>query len=176
MKTLAESLFDKDIVSSSLPYEKLLKSRMSKSDIVGLIDGINEGDYDDIKNQYLAKWADDIYNKYYKGKKEMLWIGTFGLYDPDDEFCQEAISWIKFNKIHTDICWNDRMYANTLDINFFDNNSSDEDIFEWIMFSKKDKSGFFAYLLVNRKEYDEWDQKVIHKLIEIIEHNKKGAR
>jgi hypothetical protein len=175
MKTLVESLFDKDIVSSNLNIEKLLKSKVTVSDIIELIGGINEEDYDDIKNQYLVKWADDFFNKYYRGKRRMSWIGLCGLYKPNEESCREAINWIKFNKIHTSVCWNDQMYASALDIDFFDKDS--ENIFEWIMFSARTVYGScVAYLLVNRKEYDEFDQKVIHKLIEVIERNKKGTR
>ena len=173
MKSLSESLFDKNIVSSDLNIEKLLKSKITVDDVVGVIGGMNEEDYDDIKNPYLVEWAGNFYNKYIKGERKMLWIGLFGLYDPEEEYCQEAINWLKFNKIHTSICWNDRMYSSSLDIEFFDKDS--EGIFEWIMF---DEVSTFrthcAYLLVNRKEYDELDQKVIHKMIEVI--NKKGAR
>lgn len=173
MKSLQESLFDKNLVSSDLAIEKLLKSKIAISDIVGMIDGIGVEDYDDIKNQLLVKWADNFHNKYYKGERRMLWLGLCGLYDPKEESCQEAINWIKFNKIHTDICWNDRMYASSLDIEFFDKDS--EGIFEWVMFDQRSVYGSHcAYLLVNRKEYDELDQKVIHKMIETI--NKKGAR
>lgn len=167
MKTLVESLFDKNIVSSNLNIEKLLKSKVTVSDIIGLIGGINEEDYDDIKNQYLVKWANDFFNKYYRGERKMLWIGLYGLYKPNEESCQEAINWIKFNKIHTSVCWNDQMYASALDIDFFSKDS--ENIFEWIMFSERATYGsHVAYLLVNRKEYDELDQKVIHKMIETI--------
>ena len=168
MKSLQESLFDSDLVSQKLPYEKLLKSKITIDDIIGLIGGINEEDYDDIKNQYLIKWAEDFYNKYYKGEKRMLWLGLYGLYDPKEESCQEAINWLKFNKIHADICWNDRMYASSLDIAFFDDKDSGG-IFEWIMFDHRSIfNSRLAYLLVNRREYDELDQKVIHKMIETI--------
>ena len=119
MKTLAESLFDKDIVSSNINIEKLLKSKVTISDITGLIGGINEQDYDDIKNQYLVNWAEDFFNKYYRRKRKMLVIGVCGLYDPKEESCREAIDWLKFNKIHTSVCWNDQMYASSLDIDFF---------------------------------------------------------
>lgn len=173
MKSLQESLFDKDIITQRLPYEKLMKSNITIKDIAGLIGGINSEDYDDIKNRHLKRWAADFYNKYYKGEMRMLWLGLYGLYDPKEESCREAISWIKFNKIHTDICWNDRMYASSLDIEFFDRDS--EGIFEWVMFDQSSVYGVHcAYLLVNRKEYDELDQKVIHKMIEAI--IKKGDR
>ncbi len=170
MKSLQESLFDSDLVSQNLPHEKLFKSRITKKDITELIAGINEDDFDNIKNRHLKSWAEDFYRKYYKNNPKIWWLGTFGLYDPKDSACKMAIDWLRFNNIHTDISWNDRMYASSLDVDFFNNTGSDSDgIFEWIMFSNyMNRSTSEAYLLVNRKEYDEIDQKIIHKMIEII--------
>lgn len=167
MKSLQESLFDSDLVSQKLPYEKLLKSRISKKDITELIAGVNEEDFDNIKNRHLKRWAEEFYNKYYKNNPRILWLGLYGLYYPKEESSQEAVNWLKFNKIHTDISWNDRMYAQSLDVYLF--NKDSDGIFEWIMFSNHtNRSTSEAHLLVNRKEYDEMDQKVIHKMIETI--------
>lgn len=170
MKSLKESLFDPNLVLQKLPYEKLLKSNITIEDIAELILGVSVGNCDDIKNRHLKRWAEDFYDKYYKNNSKTSWFGTSGSYYPKEESCQEAINWLKFNKIHTDICWNDRMYASSLDIDLFDKNIND--VFEWIMFSshnnKSTSPWCISYILVNRKEYDEMDQAVIHKLIETI--------
>lgn len=162
---LSESLFDQNLTNKELPIEKLLKSNIELLDIRALIYGYKNKDFRYINNMQLKIWAK---------KCEILNFGEFSYVDDfKDESVVDAINWLKFLKIHDKVSWNDCMYANTLDISwdFWGDENERKDIFEWIMFK-----GFRSdvFVLVNRKDYSEQDQLVIHKLIETV--NKKGTR
>lgn len=170
MKTLAESLFDKDIVSSSLPYEKLLRGRISKNDILFFIEGIEDGIFTNIKNPTFYKWCKDFWNKEVGDRHdEILKVGYYA-WNPKNDITLEALDWIKPSKIHDKVVYNDAMYANSLDVSWgwWGKEEKWNNIIEWILVTEKSGVGYNTYLLANRKEYDEIDQQIIHKLIQIL--------
>ena len=171
MRSLKESLFDSDIISQNLPYEKLLKGRISKNDVLIFIEENYEGDFINIKNPVFRKWCDDFWNKEVGDKHggEILRVGYF-TWNQKSDISQEALDWIKPGKIHDNVCWNDVMYANSLDVNWYwwGKEKQWDNIIEWILVIEKRGAGYDIYLLANRKEYDEMDQQIIHKLIQIL--------
>ena len=178
MKSLQESLFDSDLVSQKLPYEKLLEGRISKDDILFFIEGSYEGDFifTNIKNPAFRMWCHDFWNKEVGDKRigniSRVEISRIGYYtwNPKNDITREALDWLKPGKIHNKVVWNDAMYANSLDIlwGFWGEKDKWNNITEWILVTEKSGVGYNTYLLVNRKEYDEIDQAVIHKLIETM--------
>ena len=170
MKSLKESLFDSDLVSQNLPYEKLLKGRISKDDILHFIAGSYEGDFINIKNPAFHAWCNDFWDKEVGNKPgEISRIGYY-TWNPKNDITLEALEWIKPGKIHDKVHWNDAMYANSLDVfwGFWGNEKKWDNITEWILVTQKSGAGYNTYLLANRKEYDEMDQQIIHKLIQIL--------
>ena len=174
MKSLKESLFDSDLVSQNLPYEKLLKSRISKDDVLSFIDGWTEGDFLGIKNPNFLKWSREFYNKEVEDNKGIVLKPGYYTWNPKNDIAQESLDWLKPGKVHTKVTWNDRMYANSLDVSwgFWGSNINSDNITEWILINKNDRGigirGVHTRILVNRKEYTEFDQAMIHKLIETI--------
>ena len=168
MKSLKESLFDSNLVSQKLPYEKLLKGRISRDDILSFIDGWEEGDFLGIKNSNFREWSHEFYNK-----EPVLKAGYY-TWNSKNNISQEAIDWLKPGKVHTKVTWNDCMYANSLDVSwkFWGSKINSDNITEWILINKNDRGlgirGVHTRILVNRKEYSEFDQAMIHKLIETI--------
>lgn len=170
MKSLKESLFDSDLVSKELPYEKLLKGRISKDDILSFIEGSYEGFFMNIKNSKFRKWCNDFWNREVGDKNgEILQVGYY-TWNPKNDISQEAIDWLKPGKIHNNVVWNDAMYANSLDVSWewWGKEQQWNNITEWILVTQKKVSGYDTYLLANRKEYTEFDQAIIHKMIEIL--------
>ena len=168
MKSLQESLFDKDLVKSDTEYEKLIKSLQRKQDLDEIwnwCSGFHSGDFDDVRNKYLRQWGEDLYEKY-QGK--ILYPGATGEFTVAGmtESDKEAMECLGFGQIHTEVHWNDCMYGSHLEIPwpFWDAEKEGKDIFEWIMVNR----GPWVSLIVNRKSYDELDQKVIHTLIESL--------
>ena len=170
MKSLQESLFDSDLTTQDLPSQKLLKGRISKEDILHFIAGWYDGDFINVKNPAFHTWCEDFWNKEVGDKKSNLLGAGYYTWNPKDSVTLEAIDWIKPGKIHDKVCWNDVMYANSLDVfhGFWGKEGTWDNITEWVLVTRKDGSGYDTYLLVNRKEYDEIDQQIIHKLIQIV--------
>lgn len=171
MKSLKESLFDPNLVSQKLPYEKLLKGRISKNDILFFIEGNDDGTFMNIKNPVFHKWCCNFWNKEAEDKRDsdILKAGYY-TWNSKSDITLEALDWIKPGKIHDKVYWNDAMYANSLDVSwkFWGDEKKWGNITEWILVTEKSGVGYNTYLLVNRKEYDEMDQAIIHKLIETI--------
>ena len=180
MKSLQESLFDSDLVLQKLPYEKLLKGRISRDDILHFIAGCYEGDFINVKNRVFRKWCSDFWDRE---------IGENGTWDADtlcpgyytwvskNDTSQESLDWIKPGKIHNDVTYNDAMYANALDVSWkwWGEKQQWKNITEWTIVTKNTNSGYFVYALANRKDYSETDQVVIHKIIKLIS-NEKSTR
>jgi len=160
---MTESLFDKDLATRELPYQKLLKERISKDDILNFI----EGSYgrDNIKNPTFRNWCHDFRNK----EGDILGVGFYA-WNPKNDITLDALDWIKPGKIHDKVHWNDAMYANSLDVywSFWGKEGTWDNITEWVLVTQKSGEGYNTYILVNRKEYDEIDQQIIHKLIQIV--------
>lgn len=175
MKSLKESLFDPDLVSRKLPYEKLLMGRISKNDILFFIEGNEDGTFMNIKNRIFHKWCSDFWNRETSSKNGETLIAGYCTWNPNNDITREALDWLKPGKIHNEVHWNDAMYANTIDVfwGFWGEKDKWDNITEWILFTEKKMAGYETYILANRKEYDEIDQKVIHKMIETI--SKKGT-
>lgn len=168
MKSLKESLFDSNLVSKELPYEKLFKGRISKNDIVNFIrEYYYKDNFTNIKNPIFFKWCNDFWNK--KAKRYIL-SACYWVWNPKNDISQEALDWIKPGKIHNKVVWNDVMYANSLNVNrgWWGKEQQWNNITEWILIIEKNGTGYDTYLLANRKEYDEIDQLIIHKMIEIL--------
>ena len=170
MKPLKESLFDNDIISRKLPYEKLLKGRISKNDILHFIIGSYEGDFVNIKNPKFLEWCNDFWDREVGDKNgEILRVGYY-TWDQKDDIAQEALDWLKPGKIHNKVYWNDAMYANSIDVSWYwwGKEQQWNNITEWVLITEKSGTGYDIYLLANRKEYNEIDQAMIHKMIEIL--------
>ena len=123
MKSLKESLFDPDLVSQKLPYEKLLKGRISRDDILDFVAGGHDGFFMNIKNRAFRQWCSDFWNREVKSKGADKWdvlcpvYCTWVSYDISQD--QEALKWLKPGSIHRGgFAWNDAMYASSLDIRF----------------------------------------------------------
>ena len=173
MKSLKESLFDRDLISKELPYEKLLKllkGRISKDDILYFIEGSYERDFINIKNPVFHDWCNDFWDKDVGDKKDDILRVGYYTWDHKNDITQEALDWLKPGKIHNKVHWNDCMYANSLDVNweFWGGENRWDNIIEWVLITKRLGNGYDVFILVNRKEYDEMDQAVIHKMIEIL--------
>ena len=170
MKSLKESLFDSDLVSQEHPYEKLLKERISKDDVLFFIEGSYKGDFMNIKNQTFRGWCNDFWDKEVGDKREDYSRVGYYTWNPKNNITLEAFDWIKPGKIHDKVHWNDAMYARSLDVfwGFWGKEGTWDNIIEWVLVTQKSGSGYNTYLLANRKEYDEIDQQIIHKLIKII--------
>lgn len=169
MKSLKESLFDRDLISKELPYEKLLKGRISKDDVLFFIEGSYNGDFINIKNPSFYKWCKGFWNKEVGDKNsDILSVGCY-TWNPKNDVTREALDWIKPGKIHDNVHWNDAMYANSLDVfwGFWGKEETWDNIIEWVLVTQRTGAGYNTYILVNRKEYDEMDQQIIHKLIQI---------
>lgn len=169
MKSLQESLFDNDLASKQLTHEKLLKGRISKNDILNFIEGSYEGDFN-IKNPTFRNWCHDFWDKEVGNKKDDILRVGYYTWNPKNAITLEALDWLKPGKIHDKVHWNDAMYANGLDVywGFWGKEGTWDNITEWILVTQKLGKGYTMYILVNRKDYDEIDQQVIHKMIEII--------
>ena len=173
MKSLQESLFDNDLVTQELPAQKLLKGRISKDDVLFFIEGLEgsyEGDFINIKNPVFLKWCREFWNKEVGDKNgDVLRVGYYA-WNPKNDITLEALDWLKPGKIHDKVHWNDAMYANSLDVfwGFWGDEKKWNNITEWVLVTQKRGSGYNTYILVNRKEYDEIDQQIIHKLIQIV--------
>lgn len=169
MKSLKESLFDNDLVSQKLPYEKLLKGRISKDDILNFIEGYYEGENFNIKNPKFRKWCNDFRSKEVEDRQRIL-SACYWVWNPKNDITQEAIDWLKPGKIHNKVVWNDAMYANSLDVSWewWGKEQQWNNIIEWVLIIEKSGGGYNTFLLANRKEYDEMDQLIIHKMIEIL--------
>lgn len=169
-----ESLFDKDLVSQEHPYEKLLKSTISKNDVLSFIEAWNEGDFLSIKNRNLLEWGKDFYNKEVGDRRDLVLKAGYYTWNVENDITQESFNWLKPGKVHTKVTWNDCMYADTIDVSwgFWGGEDHWDTITEWVLVNKNDRSmsihGIHTWILVNRKEYDEIDQQIIHKLIKII--------
>lgn len=173
MKNLSESLFDSDLVSRKLPWEKLINGRISKDDIKKFVEGGSEGEFRGIKNPTFYHWADEFYDRAVIGVQfEKRKAFTYSTWNPKNDISQEAIDWIKPGTIHKGLCWNDRMYASSLDIPWYiwGNENDWKDITEWILFTTNSSGsprGLNTYLLINRNTYDDIDQTVMRKLITV---------
>ncbi len=176
MKSLQESLFDNDLVSKKLPYEKLLSGRISKQDIHTFINGLDYGDFGHVKNKIFRKWCSGFYHKISDFSKPFLPPGVYTWVGEDyfsSEAVQDALNWLKPGKRHTDLSFNDSMYANVFIGNMLwdgvgSNSDASKNITEWVMDCEKDSNGYAIWFLINRKEYDDADQMVIHKMIETL--------
>ncbi len=171
MKSLQESLFDTDLVSQKLPYEKLLKGRISKQDILSFIAGFYEGDFIDVRNSVFRKWCKDFYNREVGDQKDLVLYAAYYTWEEKGLVSQEAIDWLKPGKIHHIVSWNDCMYANSLDVDwsFWGGEDHWNTIYEWIFVQQKNRWGDSnLYILVNRKEYAGFDRAIIHKMIETL--------
>ena len=175
MKSLTESLFDRDLITKDLPYESLYKHLQKRLDpkqirrwIVGLgkphmVSNINDKD--------LRWWCEELIKK--DIRPAVLGIESFSNLSDDDD----AREWLKFGTIHDYVCWNDRMYANSADIPWIfwesSGDSTGDNITEWIMWNNKEGD---VMVITNRKHYPPEDQKALHLLIEnISKYNKKGT-
>lgn len=169
MKSLKESLFDSNLISKELPYEKLLKGRISKNDILNFIQGylVLEGNFKDIKNPNFFKWCSDFWNKKVEGP---ILNVCYWVWNPKNDITLDALDWLKPGKIHNKVVWNDAMYANSLDVSWewWGKEQQWNNITEWILIIEKNGTGYDTFLLANRKECDAIDQAVIHKMIEIL--------
>ena len=181
MKSLVESLFDKDITTKEHPYEELLKSRITIKDISNVVFNSDFGENSSapIKNKLLQKWSEKWKDEIKPGQLPLLYckFGRYCVWDSKDaQIKKESENYLKLNKIHTEVHFNDAMHANTFDIpwSFWGIEKKWNDITEWIAWKYKAEWGNYVMILINRKDYDEWDQRVIHKMIEII--SKKGSR
>ena len=170
MKSLTESLFDSDLIKKDTEYENLIKSLQRKQDLDEIwqwCSGFQAGDFDDVKNKYLRKWGEEMYKKYSGSKcNRPGYPGdlTISVLNTEDK---EVIEQLEFGKIHTEVHWNDCMYASSLDIpwSFWSQAERDwGDISEWIIVNR----GPWVSLIVNRKSYDELDQQAVHALIESL--------
>jgi hypothetical protein len=177
---LNEGLFDSDLVKKDLPYEKLLKYLKKKpnfSELAYWCSGLGDGDFDKVSNQLIVNWSEEMYKKYCFGRHSKS-PGCLGMYDHTtwDDRDNEAKNWLKFGEIHTGFSYNDQMYANSFEIpwSFWASYGPKEDLYEWIIISQKPA---WIMVVANRKSYDEFDQKLIHALIESIhKYYKKGTR
>ena len=176
MKSLQESLFDTDLATRELPAQKLLKGRISKDDVLFFIEGSYEGDFINIKNPVFLKWCREFWNKevgdkstLFKSNNDILRVGYY-TWNPKNDITLEALDWIKPGKIHDKVHWNDAMYANSLDVSWewWGKEGTWDNITEWTLVTQKGGPGYDIFLLANRKEYDEIDQMIIHKLIQIV--------
>lgn len=174
MKTLSESLFDNDLVDQVPKYEKVLRGRISKDDVKNFIKGGNEGEFINIKNPNFYHWADEFYDRVIvwssSGDRNMF---AYFTWNPKNDISQEAIDWIKPGTIHKGLCWNDRMYASSLDVSWsvWGDENDWKDVTEWILFTTPSPGtprGFNTYLLINRSIYNDIDQAIMHKLITIV--------
>ncbi len=167
---MTESLFDNDLTTRELPYQKLLKGIISKDDILNFIEGSYEGDFLNIKNPVFLKWCHEFWNKEVGDKNgDILRVGFYA-WNPKNDITLDALDWIKPGKIHNKVHWNDAMYANSLDVywSFWGKEGTWDNITEWVLVTQKSGEGYNTFILVNRKEYDEIDQQIIHKLIQIV--------
>lgn len=167
---LNEGIFDDDLATRELPYQKLLKGRISKDDILNFIEGYHEeGYFKNIKNPTFHKWCSDFWNKEVEDRQHIL-SACYYTWNPKNDVTLEALDWIKPGKIHNKVVWNDAMYANSLDVSweFWGKEGTWDNIIEWTLVTQKGGPGYDIFLLANRKEYDEIDQMVIHKLIQIV--------
>ena len=135
MRSLQESLFDNDLKAKDLPIEKVLKYFQQSKDLINSINLMIIGMIyhrcpvnanrppDDV-----IKWAIDLPSTY-KHK-----VCTYGNVDPNDNdsIIEDAVDWIKIGKIHDYVCFNDKMYASSLDISH-DEWEPEDDVIEWIM-------------------------------------------
>ena len=178
MKSLTESLFDGDLIEKELPYDKLLKILQKKPDWMNIrrfVGGLkNPGIANHLTDPLIRNWCNELRDKYFNylpGKLNMIAIDS----KSDDH--KEAMNWLKFGEIHNKVSWNDSMYANSFDIPWsfwYDKGDKKQDVYEWIIFTT---DGCDVILIVNRKSYDELDQKLLHTLIESIhKYYKKGTR
>lgn len=173
MKSLLESLFDPDLSSKSFVDSllKLFKKKLSKSDLDDIfafaihmrsphMDFIN-----DILNPDIKVWAQWFYDK---NSSPMLLPMINGMTNKDlDDQDIEVTQWLKSHKIHKDVSWNDRMYANSLEISwdYWELTEKElKNIEEWITFQVK----WEVLVVINRKEYDDVSRKLLHALIENI--------
>ena len=176
MKSLQESLFDDNLVSKKLPYEKLLSGRIGKQDIHEFINGLDDEDFGHVKNKIFRKWCRDFYHKIFDFSKSFLAPGIYTWVNKDwfsSETVQDVLNWLKPGKRHTDLSFNDSMYADAfvgsmLWSGMDHNSDASKNITEWVMDCEEDSSGYAIWFLINRKEYDDADQMVIHKMIETI--------
>ena len=186
MKSLQESLFDKDLTASQHPVERILKTKLREHDIIEIIDNMDVGDFGDVRNKPLKQWAEQWYQSNAKpNTPRWMWeFGTHGsLEDPafvadssddiekEEERQREIFSYLKLGKIHKDVSFNDAMYANDLDISwdFWGGEKNWDNITEWIIWRYISYLGdIYYFILVNRKEFSAEDQLVIHKMIEDI--------
>ena len=170
MKSLKESLFDDDLAVQELPYEKLLKGRMSKDDVLFFIEASYDGGFNNIKNTTFRNWCNDFWNKEVGDKKDDILRVGYYTWNPKNDITLEALDWLKPGKIHNKVHWNDAMYANSLDVfwGFWGDEKKWDNIIEWTLVTQKSGVGYNIYILANRKEYDEIDQQIIHKMIETI--------
>ena len=173
MKSLAESLFDRELVSKDLPWIEMLdfckpnKNRIA--DISRLLMDLwkHEGD---------IKWLEHMNEE---GKK----LGPFftytlmppdmlkNLYDPKTEG-PVIESHVKPGKIRKGMNRLTPVYLNMIGIPM---SVWDElnDVSEWIFYVYND----MPFVIINRKTYDEPDQQVIHAMIaNIHKYYKKGTR
>ena len=190
MKSLTESLFDGDLIKKELPYNKLIKfiqssSNLEKLHIREFVAGLeHSGVADHITNPLLRDWCNELGNKYFNYLPGKLSITSI---DPKSDD-KEAMNWLKFGEIHNNVSWNDSMYANSFDIPWsfwYDKGNKKQDVYEWIIFTTGNNDVINAMhavltnviVIVNRKSYDEIDQKLLHAMIETIhKYYKKGTR
>lgn len=165
MKSLKESLFDKDLVNKKSPYEKLLTGRISKDDVMNFVEGWREGDFN-IYNPAFRQWANDFYDRVVKPDG---WDSfSYSTWNEAGEITKEALEQIKSGTIHNGASRRDCSQAVFLDISSTVWGDM-KNITEWILFTTPTKyvKGFNTYLLINRNIYDDIDQAVMHKLITI---------
>ena len=172
MKSLVESLFDKELVSKDLPWVEMLdfckpnKNRIA--DISRLLIDIWKHDGD-------LKWLEHMLEE---GKK----LGQFfaytltppnmlkNLYNPKTEG-PVVESHIKPGKIHKGMNRLTPVYLNMVGI-LMNVWGELNDVSEWIFYVYDD----IPFVIINRKTYDEPDQQVIHAIIaNIHKYYKKGA-
>lgn len=173
MKSLVESLFDKELVSKDLPWVEMLdfckpnKNRIA--DISRLLIDIWKHDGD-------LKWLEHMLEE---GKK----LGQFfaytltppnmlkNLYNPKTEG-PVVESHIKPGKIHKGMNRLTPVYLNMVGI-LMNVWGELNDVSEWIFYVYDD----IPFVIINRKTYDEPDQQVIHAIIaNIHKYYKKGTR
>ena len=176
MKNLKESLFDKNLTTSELPIEKLIKGTRNlwkRTRIpLGELFTYYFSSLDDIKmvakykwNKYSEEQIEYLYNLYLWEDKLLVDQNTpifqaapWNLREfRSNESYKNAINWLKFGYFHEGTSWNDKMYANELDIpwRIWDNVKSD-----WIMWKEKDS----ICLLYNRNDISKEDQLLVKYL------------
>lgn len=170
-KILNESLFDKDLTTKELSYEKLLKLFSKKLDSLQIrrwVVGLHHNRIKEkIENKDLRDWCESLNGKYKQAPAEIgisMWDETSGSSD--------ARNYLKFGEIHKNVSWNDGMYANGFDIpwSFWEDPN---DIYEWVIFTCYPDD---VAVVANRKSYDEIDQKLLHQLILLISRDEKKKR